>query len=994
METPDGLPVSALFFCGKCVKIEMVNQVRKSEEQSFFLFAYLFYFYGKDEKVMVNYHYDGFLSYRHLPKDKKIAIRLQQLLEKHKRSDGHALCIFRDQSEFSASSDLGADIRRALEESRYLVIICTPAFKDSKWCMQEVAYFRQLHGESNRNILTLLVEGEPEESIPEQLRWESNENTATMVEPLCADIRAMNEHNMLRYLRTEYLRIAAPLLECSFDELYQRAQRQKRRRGWMIATAVTISSMAFAFYSMYMLNRISQKQQELYTNESRRLSALSSQQCESEDYCLAMLLAEAALPENVEHSERPLLPEAEEALRSAVTQRIESEAYASLSIQQQIDFYVSSWTICGSYDEGRKLAVSDYENTYLYDLFTGMLLFSCEGHEVYFNEDATRAARIDYKFIEDGVYDAVVELYTTSEGKRYFSGQYDRGDHPVAGMWDEDTDCCYILYNDYEENQIVLLDSCDINGDRIEGVTLSDKLEEKFTDGYMYSYFDPYYFSAPSDNSDYTLDGEVTERAIGVEKLLLEKAEKLQEQGYKVHGIKITDDRELALFMVYSEEGFDSYGNKDSIATIVWNLKSPAEEEGWLQILPGECFLDRDNGLIYQAVSSKLYIWTYHPENFSNQKITNTVRSVSNDGKLCMNITSYSYHGMYESINLQVWKTDSTENPLIDTWIAANPKCERFLYYVTPNMDFVFFQAEEGTLELWSPEQGLLCSFDSEKPSETITSLTINKEGTLLAYSGTGVEDNSDSWVEIRSVTDGKLIQSYYFPGSSLVVSHMEFNEEQLLVATEQEMIIYDLNEECPVMELQCGNTGYNQDCCFTSDGLIFSTVRTNKPGELYGIFDAETGERLFGYAMYYQYNPKSGLLVYQPSNSVSSISTSIHVASRNDEGKFEDVYAFSPDGINMNLQGMDDRYFLLNGSTGCAVYETATGDKVLTLNENTYLLVNGVLYDQRLNSSGKILRYPLVDLDELHIMAQRFLTSELGTRELTQEEKERYFIP
>ncbi len=436
-------------------------------------------------------------------------------------------------------------------------------------------------------------------------------------------------------------------------------------------------------------------------------------------------------------------------------------------------------------------------------------------------------------------------------------------------MWDEDTDCCYILYNDYEENQIVLLDSCDINGDRIEGVTLSDKLEEKFTDGYMYSYFDPYYFSAPSDNSDYTLDGEVTERAIGVEKLLLEKAEKLQEQGYKVHGIKITDDRELALFMVYSEEGFDSYGNKDSIATIVWNLKSPAEEEGWLQILPGECFLDRDNGLIYQAVSSKLYIWTYHPENFSNQKITNTVRSVSNDGKLCMNITSYSYHGMYESINLQVWKTDSTENPLIDTWIAANPKCERFLYYVTPNMDFVFFQAEEGTLELWSPEQGLLCSFDSE----TITSLTINKEGTLLAYSGTGVED-------------------------------------------------------------------------------------------------------------------------YQPSNSVSSISTSIHVASRNDEGKFEDVYAFSPDGINMNLQGMDDRYFLLNGSTGCAVYETATGDKVLTLNENTYLLVNGVLYDQRLNSSGKILRYPLVDLDELHIIARRFLTSELGTRELTQEEKERYFIP
>ena len=117
------------------------------------------------------YKYDAFISYRHLSPDKPIAIRLQKLLETYTPPKGavgqngqpnpaarqnqlkpRKLHLFRDESELPTSNDLGADIQSALEQSRFLAVICSPQFEKSKWCMQEVTYFKALHGGSNRSI--------------------------------------------------------------------------------------------------------------------------------------------------------------------------------------------------------------------------------------------------------------------------------------------------------------------------------------------------------------------------------------------------------------------------------------------------------------------------------------------------------------------------------------------------------------------------------------------------------------------------------------------------------------------------------------------------------------------------------------------------------------------------------------------------------------------------------------------------------------------------
>lgn len=216
-------------------------------------------------------HYDAFISYRHLPDDKKVAQRLQKLLERRKIADEQTgrkrnLHIFRDQSELPTSSDLGADIRSALEKSRFLIILYSKTTKDSRWCMEELHYFRSLHGNTNQNILPLILDGEPDEVFPEvlcrerrQVTEENGEIHSVMVnvEPLGADIRADSLYGKLKKLdKTEHMRIAAPILACRFDDLYRRALRQKVQKGIFAAGIVCLVAflIGMLFYNRHRAN--------------------------------------------------------------------------------------------------------------------------------------------------------------------------------------------------------------------------------------------------------------------------------------------------------------------------------------------------------------------------------------------------------------------------------------------------------------------------------------------------------------------------------------------------------------------------------------------------------------------------------------------------------------------------------------------------------------------------------------------------------------------
>ena len=112
--------------------------------------------------------YWAFISYSH--KDTAIADWLHKKLETYRvpRSlvgtptrDGTAperlIPIFRDREELPTSSQLGDNLQRSLQQSRYLVVICSPASAQSRWVEEEIRSFKNWHGRDR--IIALIGSG-------------------------------------------------------------------------------------------------------------------------------------------------------------------------------------------------------------------------------------------------------------------------------------------------------------------------------------------------------------------------------------------------------------------------------------------------------------------------------------------------------------------------------------------------------------------------------------------------------------------------------------------------------------------------------------------------------------------------------------------------------------------------------------------------------------------------------------------------------------------
>jgi WD40 repeat protein len=193
--------------------------------------------------------YAAFISYRHVEPDRTWAKWLHHALETYrvpsKLSAGQRLGarigrVFRDEEEFAASSDLKEAIQEALEESRFLIVVCSPRTPASKWVNREVERFREL-GRAGK-VLALLIEGEPAESFPEALTTirravveapsRSREEIET-IEPLAADVRALSglrPQSRTALKQTARLRLVACILGVRYDDLRQRDHERRTRR--------------------------------------------------------------------------------------------------------------------------------------------------------------------------------------------------------------------------------------------------------------------------------------------------------------------------------------------------------------------------------------------------------------------------------------------------------------------------------------------------------------------------------------------------------------------------------------------------------------------------------------------------------------------------------------------------------------------------------------------------------------------------------------------
>lgn len=955
----------------------------------------------------MEYNYDAFISYRHLPADMAVAEKLQTLLESRKKEDGKKLSVFRDKSDLPTSGDLGADIREALEQSRYLIILCSPFYRESAWCMEELRYFRSLHGNTNVNILPVLVEGDPEEVFPELIRFEEREaqkpdgTTGTFrveVEPLGADVRGKNGWERKQKLRTEYLRIAAPVLGVSFDRLYQRSLRRRRA---MIALAMAALA-AFGIYTSVMIAQISDrqkklevkqqeletKQQELYENESVRL-ANQALDMAAEDNALAALLANAALPEELENPDYPVTAETELAVRSVALQHQFEEKTEYFTLSSRILFDNNQWQVGRFYGDGRYLTVYDFNLTRLYDSRTGSLVTELPGVGYYFFDGAERFTREETAVLSTGEQSVSYRIAETKTGRVTAEARVAllppgeaNGSFPIEGedgkLWiarqifdpSLESRCRYEAFGYFEGEEYTpcgtlppkLAAACLENG-----MTTYQNTEHSVSSWSMVvgDYQDEEYDVMPSEYRQ-IFDAFTEDHG----------------DRWQIEAISLAMDRKLALLQLSDKE---EYAN----VTAFWAV----EENRLLWNAESLCFWEADAGRIYRILKNELQILEANVENFDMKPSKYRFQLVSEDGKTGFSIFSGG------TVNATAIREGDAFAPHFG--VKTNGKRS-----ITPDGSRMAFMDDEGIFYVMDVEESRVVVWE-DLSEKRILQVAIRDNGSLAAYA-----QKNDTGFEIVLIDPDarSYLHRLQVETDDPYDPYLEISRGKLLVETTSFAWVYDLEalDAEPWKIDVYGTLGFAEQwdtpLAFTDDGLlILPSKEVTGQGTLKrikAIYDPETRESI-GFVQQnswhkedFYYDDIGGNLIFRNNNSFT-------LERRGENGDFEAVYTITPKHNDMELNAAghtsDGSYLLLQNDEVCEIYDMETGILCYLLRKprdrfSCIGIVEGCLFDFCAGWTGEGI--PLPDVTEARAYVKAALASGGERRTLTDRECETYYIP
>ncbi len=249
------------------------------------------------------YRYDAFISYRHTELDKFVAENLIKQLEAFKLPKSVAKKlkgkktkierVFRDREELPLTNNLEEPIVEALQNSEWLIVICSPRLPESMWCKKEIETFINLRG--REHVLAVLIEGEPSESFPEELLYKMEEvkgadGTVELVkvpvEPLAADFRGKDGNDkkgVAKAMKTEILRVLAAMFGVPYDDLRQRHRERRMRRIMTASLAIGTACLLFGVYSTMTALRIKAQKEKIEVQSEQILEQSKEIQAKSEE---------------------------------------------------------------------------------------------------------------------------------------------------------------------------------------------------------------------------------------------------------------------------------------------------------------------------------------------------------------------------------------------------------------------------------------------------------------------------------------------------------------------------------------------------------------------------------------------------------------------------------------------------------------------------------------------------------------------------------------
>ena len=396
------------------------------------------------------YKYYAFISYKR--EDEDWAKWLQHKLEHYKlpsnlngRTDlpKEIRPVFKDTSELNPGN-LPQQIHDALEQSKHLIVICSPRSAQSEWVNKEVETFMGM-GKTDR-IIPFIIDGKAfakdpaEECFPAAIR-----NLPSEQEILGANIGEMGRD-------AAAVKVVAQMFGLKFDELWQRHEReQRRKRNWIIAVSIIgfLIMTGIAFWMYAQRQQTLKANWKMMENQARAVAEKAMGNAEKDSY-LARMLAIEILPNDLNHPERPYTPEAEMALRKSAclntailkgpTSPIESAAFSPDGKQIVSDFGDNTIRIWDA-QTGKQIGNPLVEG---YNLDVRSVTFSPDGKLIvsfFFNDntiriwDAQTGKPLGDPIEVKGHNSYVSSVAISPDGKRIVSASLDE----TIRIWDAQT---------------------------------------------------------------------------------------------------------------------------------------------------------------------------------------------------------------------------------------------------------------------------------------------------------------------------------------------------------------------------------------------------------------------------------------------------------------------------------------------------------------------------------------------------------------------------